>query len=170
MPVSLTLFSSTAYISEKSADPNENYPTKDRLAYTVQAMVARKMGPLSLQLMPTLVHRNFVNTSSGQNTLFALGVSGRYKLTKRTALSAEYYYRFLSEDTPGYYNSLAIGFDIETGGHVFQLHLTNSRGMIERAFITETVGDFFDGDIHLGFNISRSFNLGPRKQQSVPKQ
>jgi hypothetical protein len=54
---------------------------------------------------------------------------------------------------------LSIGFDIETGGHVFQLHFTNSTGMTERAFITNTTGDWGNGDIHFGFNISRLFTL-----------
>ncbi|MES2733235.1 MAG: DUF5777 family beta-barrel protein [Bacteroidota bacterium] len=164
MPVSLVLFASMAYSAENSADPAENRPTVERLTYVYQALVARKISQrISLQLMPTLIHRNFAKIITGPTNLFALGVGGRYKLTKRTALSAEYYYRFLPKETPGSYNSLAIGFDIETGGHVFQLHLTNSQGMIEKAFVTETKGDFFKGDIHLGFNISRSFNLGKKK-------
>lgn len=56
------------------------------------------------------------------------------------------------------YKSKSI-FDIETGGHVFQLHFTNSNPTFERGFITETTGDFFGGDIHFGFNITRTFQL-----------
>jgi hypothetical protein len=167
VPFSAVLFLSSAYQSENSVDPNENRSANDRMAYVSQLLLARKFSQkLSLQLMPTVVHRNFVKDLTGPNTMVALGVGGRYKLTKRTSLNAEYYYRFLPGTTQGYYNSLALGVDIETGGHVFQFHLTNSRGMIERAFITDTTGDFFAGDIHLGFNISRTFQLGKKKKVS----
>ena len=166
-PISAVLFASTAYEDEKSPDPSENRNTAERMSYVAQALVARKFSHrLSLQLVPTIVQRNYVKDQTGPNTLFALGAGGRLKLTKRTSLNAEYYYRFLPGlpgSTAGYYNSLAVGFDIETGGHVFQFHLTNSRGMIEKSFITDTTGDFFKGDIHLGFNISRSFQLGSKK-------
>jgi hypothetical protein len=66
---------------------------------------------------------------------------------------------------PGTKNSLAIGFDIETGGHVFQLHFTNSTGMTEKTFITETTGDFFKGDIHFGFNVSRVFTIKDKRKK-----
>jgi hypothetical protein len=163
-PISAVLLASSTYETENSPDPNENRTTTERFSFVFQALMARKFNQkLSLQLMPTVVHRNFANDQTGPNTMFALGAGGRLKLTKRTSLNAEYYYRFMPGSTAGYFNSLAVGFDIETGGHVFQLHLTNSRGMIEKSFITDTTGDFFNGDIHLGFNISRSFQLGPKK-------
>jgi hypothetical protein len=57
------------------------------------------------------------------------------------------------------YDPLSIGFDIETGGHVFQLIFTNSLAMIEKGFIGETTGSWGKGDIHFGFNISRVFTL-----------
>jgi hypothetical protein len=66
---------------------------------------------------------------------------------------------------PGTHNSLAVGVDIETGGHVFQLHFTNSTGMTERTFISETTGQWSKGDIRFGFNISRIFNIGKSKKQ-----
>jgi hypothetical protein len=66
---------------------------------------------------------------------------------------------------PAYHNSLALGFDIETGGHVFALHFTNSLGMVEKQFLTETEGRWGEGDIHYGFNISRTFNLNPRTRK-----
>ena len=85
-------------------------------------------------------------------------------ITKSVAINLEYYYQFNPNKSAttrdDYRNSLAIGIDIETGGHVFQLHLSNSTAMIEKAFITETEDEFFKGDIHFGFNISRTFQLG----------
>jgi len=165
VPVSVVLFASMAINSLHSPDFPENTVFSDRLAFVYQGLIARKLSQkVSLQLSPTWVHRNFVLDPAERNDIFALGIGGRYKLTKRVALNIEYYYQV--SDTPSdYYNSLAVGFDIETGGHVFQLHFTNSRGMIEKAFITETTGNFFKGDIHFGFNISRSFNLGKKQEK-----
>ncbi|WP_324675907.1 DUF5777 family beta-barrel protein [Hymenobacter sp. GOD-10R] len=158
MPVSVTLFASSALTSLKF--PDQERPTDSRFAYTYQALIARKFSPsLSLQLMPTLVHRNFVDTRAEQNDVYALGIAGRQKLTKRVALTAEYYYLLPGATADRFRNSLAVGFDIETGGHVFQLHFTNSQGMIEKFFIPQTTGRWLDGDIYFGFNISRVFTL-----------
>ena len=84
-------------------------------------------------------------------------------------INGEYYYVPEGQMTTPYANCLAIGFEIETGGHVFQLHFTNSTGMFERAFITVTTGDFFDGNIHYGFNISRVFTLHDPKKKLKEK-
>ena len=109
-----------------------------------------------MQLMPSLIHRNEI-TEPNENDIYALGIGGRLKMTQRLSLNLEYYYQMNAPDTEAFRNSLAVGVDIETGGHVFQLHLTNSRAMIEKGFITETTGNFFEGDLHFGFNISRAF-------------
>jgi len=92
-----------------------------------------------------------------KNDIFALGFGGRVKLNNRLSIIGEYYYRFTEEETNEFYDSMGIGLEIETGGHVFQLNFTNSRSMVEKGFITETDGEFFNGDIHFGFNISRVF-------------
>jgi hypothetical protein len=113
--------------------------------------------------MPTIIHRNAVDKTVEDNDLIAIGVGGRVKLTRSIALTSEYYYRVGVKDINQFRNSLGIGIDIETGGHVFQLVLTNSQGITERAFIGETTDDFFAGDIHLGFNVTRTFQLKRRK-------
>lgn len=130
---------------------------ESRLSYVHQLILARKFNQkFSLQMSPTIVHRNLVETNSMNNTYAALGMGARYKLTKRVSLNGEYFYQF-ERPEEDFVNSLSIGFDIETGGHVFQLHITNSQGMFERAFIGETTGKWSDGDIYFGFNISRVF-------------
>ncbi len=138
-----------------------------RMCYSFQAIIGRKFSEsVTVQVMPGLVHRNLVRYVSERNDLLNVGAAGRVKLTKRLAVNAEYFY-VLPDQGPrdAYNNSIAAGIDIETGGHVFQLHFTNSTGMFERSFITETEGDFFNGDIHYGFNISRVFTLhDPRKK------
>jgi hypothetical protein len=113
--------------------------------------------------MPTYVHKNAVVESIEENNQVALGFGGRIKLTKSVAITTEYYYNFSMKGDSPYYNPVAFGIDIETGGHVFQLLLTNAVGLTERAFITETRDNFWDGDIHLGFNVTRTFQLKKHK-------
>jgi hypothetical protein len=159
MPISVTLLATSALSSLKFA-PEPERSTASRLTYTYQALIARKLSPaLSVQLMPTLIHRNFVDLRRDQNNVYAIGAAVRQKLTKRVALTAEYYYLLPGTTADDFRNVLGIGFDIETGGHVFQLHFTNAQGMIEKFFIPQTNGNFFKGDIFFGFNVSRSFQL-----------
>jgi len=161
MPVTITAFGNAAIkTSPKKEDATFDITLEDRMSYTGQLLIARKFSSLlTLQLMPTFVHKNTVDKTIEENDVFALGMGGRIKVSRSIALTSEYYYRFDVEDNNPYYNSLGFGIDIETGGHVFQLVMTNSRGLTERAFITETTGQFFDGDIHLGFNVTRTFQL-----------
>lgn len=166
MPISLVAFSSIAIKTLRPSDPALEVDFSSKLAYSYQLILARKFSPaLSFQLSPSIVHRNAVEPEQDSNDLFAIGAGGRVKLTKRISLNAEYYYQLNRIENSLIQNSVAIGFDIETGGHVFQLHFTNSRAMIEKGFITETTDNFFDGDIHFGFNISRTFQLNSDKQK-----
>jgi Membrane bound beta barrel domain (DUF5777) len=161
MPISVTAFGIMAVkTSPKAEDAGYDITFQDRTSYTAQLLIARKFTPsLSLQLMPSFVHKNTVDQSIEDNDQIALGVGGRIKVSRSVALTTEYYYRFNVHDNNPYYNSIGLGVDIETGGHIFQIVITNSRGLTERAFITETTGEFFDGDIHLGFNVTRIFQL-----------
>ncbi|MCB0547886.1 MAG: hypothetical protein KDD19_09885 [Phaeodactylibacter sp.] len=160
MPITAALFASTAVQTLKWQNPDRENYFSSRLYYTYQLMLGRKFSEgLTLQLSPTLVHRNLVETSAESNDVMALGAAGRIKLTKRITLNAEYIYVLPDQLAPGFRNSFSLGFDIETGGHVFQLHFTNSTSMIEKGFITETTEDWLDGGIHFGFNISRVFTV-----------
>ena len=161
IPISILWVSDLAVSSLRNTNSEiEPYLKSHRLFYTHQLIVGRKFTDgISVQFMPSIVHRNFVMTRAESNDVLVLGVGGRMKLSKRVALNVEYYYTLPNQLDPRYTNSLSIGFDIETGGHVFQLHFTNSTGMVENAFMTETTGDWLKGDIHFGFNVSRVFTL-----------
>lgn len=167
MPVTLTGVASVMYRTDDydAGLPYEPFQT-DRLAYCFQMLMARKFTEgISLQFMPTVVHYNNVPLSTDPNDIISLGMGGRFKLTPSTSFNIEYYYNLPGHKFEGTKNSLSMGFDIETGGHVFQLVFTNGQGIAEKPFITETTGDFFKGDIHFGFNISRVFQLGGKKKQ-----
>lgn len=164
-PISITYLGAMAIIGLKKEEFNFEVTFNDRLTYTHQLLIARKFGDkFSLQLMPSLVHRNTIMAEgNNQNDVFSIGSAIRYQLFKFLAITGEYYYTLPDQLQEGYNNSVSVGFEIETKGHVFQLHLSSSRGMIEPYFIAGTTGDFFNGDIHLGFNISRDFKLKGKK-------
>ncbi|HNA16090.1 MAG TPA: DUF5777 family beta-barrel protein [Ferruginibacter sp.] len=165
MPFTISYVPTIALKTLKYEDPDrKNYYTS-RLYFSHQLLIGRKFSEgTSLQLMPTYIHRNLVKYAAESNDLFAIGIGGRQKITKRVSINAEYYYQLPGYRLNGTSNSLSLGFDIETGGHVFQLHFTNSRGMNERTFISETTGLWEKGDIYFGFNISRVFTLSRKKR------
>ena len=164
MPVTLTLFSGISVNGQEDLVPDQPELFTSRLGYSFQALLARKFNnSFSLQLSPTLIHKNLVEEANDNNDFYALGVGTRYKLSNRVSLNLEYFHRFNNTEDPAFYNSMAVGFDIETGGHIFQLQVTNSKGMIERYFVTETTGDVTKGDIFFGFNINRVFTLKKEK-------
>jgi Membrane bound beta barrel domain (DUF5777) len=161
MPFSAAFLATAAVKTVPFADETRENYFSHRLAYTFQMIIGRKFSDgFTLQLSPTMVHRNLIsNAQLEKNDVYALGAAGRLKLSKRIAINAEYVYLLPDQVLDTYENSLSVGFDIETGGHVFQLHFTNSTSMIEKGFITETVGSWLDGDIHFGFNVSRVFTF-----------
>ncbi len=166
MPVSVSLFLGA---DMKGSNPVTTADSlyANRFSYTSQILIARKFTEnLSLQLMPTFVHRNLVVDPADQNNVFAIGIGGRYKLNSRVSLNVEYYHS-LTAHSASTYNPLAVGFDIETGGHVFQLFVTNAVWNTERGFITGTTNNWMKGDVRLGFKISRVFPLIPRKDKST---
>ena len=142
-----------------------------RLSYLWQAVIGSKVNEMfSVQVSPTVVHRNLPTVLIGNpdlsfhypNDVYALGVGARVKITNRIAFTIDWFHTLnqLYPNGPAvYYDPLSIGFDIETGGHVFQVHVTNSNGMNERSFLTETTNNWAKGQIQLGFNISRMFQL-----------
>ena len=159
-PVNIVWLSSIAI---PTIEINEPLSTADRMGFTHQLMISRKFGQnFTFQIMPGMIHLNTVPKTTDDNDIFYIGGAFRYKITRSLALTGEYYYRFNPIESIRTYDVVGFGVDIETGGHVFQLHITNSRPTFEKGFITDTKDDFWDGDIRFGFNISRTFQLGKK--------
>ena len=166
VPVSISYFGSMVCNTIEWPDPSAPNFFSSRLFYTHQILVARKFNEqFSMLLAPGVVHRNWVETFDEKNDVFNVGIGGRYRLTKRFAINGEYIYNLPNQLASQYVNSFSLGCDIETGGHVFQLHLTNSTSMTEPGFITESVGKWKKGGIHFGFNVSRIFNVHTPKKK-----
>jgi hypothetical protein len=171
IPVSISLFGNAvaSAMTSSTIKSDASYFDKfsDRVSYTGQMILARKFNRnLSLTLLPTLVHRNRV-AYMDMNDIFALGAGGRFKFSKRLGLLVEYFYPFRSQESKDYfaskgktfYNPLAVGLEIETGGHVFHVNFTNSTAILENQFIPETTTTWQQGQFRWGFNISRRFSL-----------
>lgn len=166
-PVSVILVAGMSIITQENDDPAKDVTFSSRVGYYYQAIVGRKFSQrFTLQLSPTVVHRNEVFLNDDNDT-YALGIGSRLKLSKRVAFVVDYFYVFNGLPKEQNYNPLSLGFDIETGGHVFQLHFSNASGMNERAFITETFNDWGNGDIQFGFNLSRVFTIGNKKNREA---
>ena len=163
-PVTVTGFSSIGVQAYPRSEFDSTITFFRRATYTYQLLIARKISSrLSLQISPTFLHSNRIDQSILKNDQLAFGFGGRYKLTGSFSINAEYYGRMNPVAGNPYYSSVGIGFDIETGGHVFQLVFTNSQGTVERTFIGETEGKFFRGGIHFGFNVTRTFQKKKKK-------
>ena len=160
IPVSVGLSGGVIWSTDKAGVYN-NYT--DRFNYSAQVIIARKFNDyVSLQVVPTVIHYNSVAKSSIPNNFYSLGFGGRLRLTKRVNLTAEYYYRITNPSDYTYngekpVNCLSVGFDIETGGHVFQFHFSNSPDMNDRSFINETTSKWNVDAVRFGFNIARVF-------------
>ena len=160
-PVSVLLYSDIGIDTKRKSenDPAVKDEYLNRLLYVNQLIIGRKFNrSLSLEILPTLIHRNLVPTNKDDHDLASIGIAGRYKLSNRISVNPDYFIS-LGDRSENYQNSLAIGVDYETGGHVFQVMIANSQGPYEYTFIENANGDFSTGTLYLGFNISRAFTL-----------
>ena len=168
-PFAIVGFSSVAVNSELK---KEDYPLlkfANRLSYVTQILISRKFTEkLSLEIAPSYFHENTVRDildinnqpiipNPQNNSQFALGLGGRYKFAKRWSVNIDYAAHLNRASESIYKNPLSIGVDLETGGHVFQMHFTNSRAMHESGYLGQTSGDWSKGEIAFGFNLVRVF-------------
>ena len=157
-PLAIAGFTSLAF---NNTLKESNYPKmkfEDRLIYVAQLLVSRKMNEkLSLELVPTFFHENFVIDDKQVNSQYAIGMGGRYKFAKRWSVNVDYAAHLNRSNSSPYKNPLSVGVDLETGGHVFQMHFSSSQGIHEAGFLGNTTGDWTTGDIFFGFNLLRVF-------------
>lgn len=166
-PISVGLFGSTAISTLEWADKNRDNFFSSRLSYCAQVILTRKVNDyVSVILSPTMVHYNLVAEKATPNDVFAVGIGGSFKITRSTRFNIEYIPRLngrnqpqIAGGDPTYYDAIALGFDIETGGHVFQVHFTNSNGLIEQQFVARNMNPITFKELRFGFNLSRTFSF-----------
>lgn len=157
-PFAVAAFSSIAI---NNTLKESNYPKmkfEDRFIYVAQLLVSRKVNTnLSLEVAPTFFHENFVVDDNQDNSQYAIGMGGRYKFAKRWSVNVDYAAHLNRSSTSQFKNPLSVGVDLDTGGHVFQMHFSSSQGIHEAGFLGNTTGDWGKGDIFFGFNLLRVF-------------
>lgn len=160
IPITISYFGNIgAYTTNWNYD-DVPYKLSHRFSYTNQLLIGRKFGNhLSAQISPTFIHRNFVNSSDADNDVWDLGFAARYLFAKKYSFTFDYHYIMSKYTSSNYNNSLTVGFNILTAGHVFSLFASNSLGLIEQQFIPATEGSWSKGDIHFGFTIVRDFTI-----------
>lgn len=157
-PFEVVGFNSLAINTELEKTTLPKLEFSDRLAYVNQILISRKFNDnLSLEIAPTHFHQNYVANNSQDNSQFALGLGGRYKFTKRWSFNVDYAAHLNRASNSTFKNPLSIGFDLETGGHVFQMHFANTQAMHESGYLGNTSGSWNDGKIAFGFNLIRVF-------------
>ena len=157
-PFNIVVYSSVLANTGLDKDNLPKLDFKHRLSYVAQLLVSRKINSkLSFILSPTFFHDNYISNDYQNNSQYGIGFGGRYKIGKRWSLNTEYGVHLNRSDNSLYNNPFSIGVDIETGGHVFQLHFTNSQSMNTNGVFGTSTGDWTEGDVYFGFNLARSF-------------
>lgn len=183
VPISISLLSSLGYSAMNtnrlySEVQNKDFKTREshRINYFNQLLIASKFtNKLSLQLMPTWFHRNFIvqkqnpnNQKWDSNNYFILGGAFRFKFTDRMAIIADYYYNFhpFYRNHPELKNPLAIGYEVETGGHIFTLFFANNSAILENNFYTTTTDSWAKRQLKFSFCLSRNFSFDRKMKKS----
>ena len=157
-PFTIVGFNSVLINTALEKDNLPKIEFKDRLGYTTQLLISRKVNAnFSYELAPTFFHDNYVQQNNQDNSQFAIGLGARHKLTKRLSINADYGWHLNRAKNSPFKNPLSIGIDLETGGHVFQMHFSNAQAMNTNGFLGQATGDWSDGNIYFGFNLSRVF-------------
>lgn len=157
-PFNIVVYSSVLANTGLDKDNLPKLEFKHRLSYVAQLLVSRKMNSrLSFILSPTFFHDNYISNDYQNNSQYGIGFGGRYKIGKRWSLNTEYGVHLNRSNNSLYNNPFSIGVDLETGGHVFQLHFTNSQSMNTNGVFGTSTGDWTEGDVYFGFNLARSF-------------
>jgi hypothetical protein len=157
-PFNIVVYSSVLANTGLDKDNLPKLEFKHRLSYVAQLLVSRKMNSkLSFILSPTFFHDNYISDDYQNNSQYGIGFGGRYKIGKRWSLNTEYGVHLNRSNNSLYNNPFSIGVDLETGGHVFQLHFTNSQSMNTNGVFGTSTGDWTEGDVYFGFNLARSF-------------
>ncbi|MEO5562143.1 MAG: DUF5777 family beta-barrel protein [Chitinophagaceae bacterium] len=175
-PISMAVYANAVVATMKSGTnpANENFVNgfSDRLSNLYQLMLAKKMGPITLQITPSIVHRNH-KLAYDQSTVAALSGAARIHLHGRYSLLLDYNHSFHRQSVVDSFqtrnikfrDAIGVGFEILTEGHVFQLNFTNATDILENRYIPRTVRSWGKGQFRWGFTIARDFDLLYKKKR-----
>ena len=159
-PITIVAYNSMEINTELKKEDFPAIQFNDRLAFTTQLLMSRKINErISLELNGIYVHKNLYEPADEQKDEFLVATGGRCKLSKRLSVNVEYAARTNPVKYSPYDNPLALGLDIETGGHVFQMLFATSQPMNEVGYYTNGTGSWTDRTkgLYFGFNMYRVF-------------
>lgn len=164
-PLTVSLLSQMEVRTGPLSYPQGKYYTSSRFYYVNQLVFARKFNEtFSAQFSPVAVHRNMVEARADKNTVFLAGFGARYKVKRKMAITADYFYLLPKQIVSTINNeqaqsSFSAGVEFFTGKHSFQLFVTNAVAPNERLFMAGTSENPFKKGLHIGFNITRLFHI-----------
>lgn len=132
-------------------------PFGDRLSFFGSVMAARKWSEtVSVQVSPMVSHVNLVPADE-ENTAVSVGIAARYRssATRAFAIEASPVLMGRSDATHTHW---AVSYDMETGGHVFQLFVSVGEGLVEPYWVQKSRTP----TLKFGFNVNRIFRIGDR--------
>lgn len=167
MPISVSL-SGGAGVNSSNYDffPEPAPDFTERTSYFGQLMIARRFSPrISIQISPMFSYfidpRSIYQIEGDQNFYLALGMSGKFKVTDRSSLTLQWIPNLNSDLS----NNIGIGWDIEAGGHVFQMYFVTSQALNEQYLLAGGNGSSPGEEFRLGFNVNRIFATGQKKKK-----
>lgn len=122
-----------------------------------QLLLAKTVGNFSLQVSPGLMNTGYFLFENKKHSFFTLGLGGSARVSGKMSLNLEYLHRFENDISKP--KTFSAGVDIDTGGHLFQLMVSNGQQMFDQAFFTNSSGDWAKGKLFFGFNLIREFKL-----------
>lgn len=162
VPVNISYYGNFVIDARKK----ENFALdQHRYSFFHQVIFARRFTPaLSMQLAPSVSHFNVVD-SNLQNDRWAIAFGGRVKISPQSSILWDYSQpitRFeIDPDLNNYnnYPGVSLGFEVRTSSHAFQIFISNLNGIVPQQNYVKNENDFFNGDILIGFNITRLYNF-----------
>jgi hypothetical protein len=158
-PVSLSYYVAASQATLRDVFPAGYDNFSGRLSLASSLMIGRKFSEaFSMQVSPVWLRSNYLREIQDHTHIVSLALATRIRLTAITHLNMEYIHE-LTDSGLSNTNPLSVGFDLETGGHVFQLFFSNTQGIFDKAYLVNTTGTWGAGDIFFGFAITRVFYL-----------
>jgi len=156
-PLTVTATVAGSFPSVKDVIPEAYSDFSEKASGNVQLHIAKSWKTVGFQVTPGYIGTGYIPTENNSYSFFTLGAGGSVKLSKKVSFNVEYLYRF--EDEINYVNPLSVSVDLDTGGHLFQIVVSNAQQMYDQAIITNPTGDWAEGSLYLGFNLVRGFNF-----------
>lgn len=156
-PLTMVVSAAGSVPTIRNVFPDQHNNFSDKLSGNVQLHIAKRIGNIGFQVSPGYLSTRFVPTQNESFSLFTLGLAGSVRISEDVSANIEYLPHFnpdLETTKP-----LSLGVDIDTGGHLFQLILSNSQQFITNSLYTASRGDWTEGTLFFGFNLIREFRI-----------